>query len=149
MGKRAKETAGVIRAVLDTNVLISALLFTGTPSLLVSAWQAGRLKPVISADVLDEYVRVLSYPKFKLTDQEIHSLIEDDLLPFVDTVQTGPISVSNLRDPDDMKFLACARTARVHWLVSGDNDLLLLRKFESIEIVSVSTFLNLLKRTPK
>lgn len=139
----------MIRAVLDTNVLISALLFTGTPSLLVSAWQAGRLKPVISADVLDEYVRVLSYPKFKLTDQEIHSLIEDDLLPFVDTVQTGPISVSNLRDPDDMKFLACARTARVHWLVSGDNDLLLLRKFESIEIVSVSTFLNLLKRTPK
>ena len=139
----------MIRAVLDTNVLISALLFTGTPSLLVSAWQAGRLKPVISADVLDEYVRVLSYPKFKLTDQEIHSLIEDDLLPFVDTVQTGPISVPNLRDPDDMKFLACARTARVHWLVSGDNDLLSLRKFESIEIVSVSTFLNLLKRTPK
>lgn len=48
-----------------------------------------------------------------------------------------------------MKFLACARTAQVHWLVSGDDDLLSLRKFESIEIVSVSTFLNLLKRTPK
>ncbi|WHZ26811.1 MAG: hypothetical protein OJF51_001607 [Nitrospira sp.] len=139
----------MIRAVLDTNVLVSALLFTGSPSRLVPAWQTRRLKPVISADVLKEYVRVLSYPKFKLTDQEIHSLIEGDLLPFVDTVQTRPISVPNLRDPDDMKFLACARTAGVHWLVSGDDDLLSLRKFESIEIVSVSTFLNLLKRTPK
>lgn len=139
----------MIRAVLDTNVLVSALLFTGPPSRLVPAWQAGRLKPVISADVLEEYIRVLSYPKFKLAEREIHSLIEEDLLPFVDTVQTRPISAPNLRDPDDMKLLACARAARVHWLVSGDDDLLSLRKFESIEIVSVSTFLNLLKRSLK
>ena len=139
----------MIRAVLDTNVLVSALLFTGPPSRLVPAWQAGRLKPVISAEVLKEYVRVLSYPKFKLAEREIHSLIEDDLLPFVDTVQTRPISVPNLRDPDDTKFLACARTAQVHWLVSGDDDLLSLRKFESIEIVSVSTFLHLFKRISK
>lgn len=138
----------MIRAVLDTNVLISVLLFTGPPSRLVPAWQAGRFRPVISADVLEEYVRVLSYPKFKLTDQEIHRLLEEDVLPFIDTVQTKPISVPNLRGPDDMKFLACAQTARVHWLVSGDDDLLSLRKFESVEIVSVSTFLNLLKRTP-
>jgi putative PIN family toxin of toxin-antitoxin system len=148
MGQRAKEKARVIRAVLDTNVLISALLFTGPSSRLVPAWQSGRLTPVISADILKEYVRALSYPKFKLADQEIHSLIEDDLLPFVDTVQAAPITVPNLRDPDDMKFLACARVARVHWLVSGDGDLLSLGKFESIEIISVSNFLDLLKRTP-
>ena len=50
--------------------------YSPPPSRLVPAWQAGRLKPVISADVLKEYVRVLSYPKFKLTDQEIHSLLK-------------------------------------------------------------------------
>lgn len=139
----------MIRAVLDTNVLISALLFSGPPSRLVPAWQAGRFRPIISADVLKEYVRVLSYPKFKLTDQEIHSLLEEDVLPFIETVQAKPISVPILRDPDDMKFLACARTARVPWLVSGDADLLSLRKFESVEIISVSTFLNRLNRTHK
>lgn len=109
----------MIRAVLDTNVLVSALLFSGPPSQLVPAWQGGRLCPVVSAEILDEYVRVLAYSKFKLTGSEILSLIEEDVLPFVDTVRAKPISVPTLRDPDDRKFLACAVSARVHWLVSG------------------------------
>lgn len=138
----------MIRAVLDTNVVVSALLFTGTPSQLVPAWQSGRLRPVLSAEILQEYLRVLAYPKFTLTDSEIHGLIENDLLPFVDTVRTKPLIVPSLRDPDDLKFIACATEGTVRWLVSGDDDLLSLRRFESIEIVSVSTFLHLLKRRP-
>lgn len=55
------------RAVLDTNVLISALLFPGLPSRLVTAWQEGLLVPVVSPTILDEYLRALAYPKFKLT----------------------------------------------------------------------------------
>lgn len=136
----------MIRAVLDTNVLVSALLFTGPPSQLVPAWQAGRLCPVVSAEILEEYLRVLAYPKFKLTRSEIRGLIEEELLPFVETVRAKPISVPTLRDEDDLKFLACAKTAGVYWLVSGDQDLLSLGKVESIEIVSVATFLTQLKR---
>lgn len=136
----------MIRAVLDTNVLVSALLFSGPPSQLVPAWQGGRLCPVVSAEILDEYVRVLAYSKFKLTGSEILSLIEEDVLPFVDTVRAKPISVPTLRDPDDMKFLACAVSARVHWLVSGDDDLLSIGKVESVEIVSVTNFLRHLKQ---
>jgi putative PIN family toxin of toxin-antitoxin system len=136
----------VIRAVLDTNIIVSALLFSGAPSQLVPAWQAGRLKPVLSADILDEYLRVLAYPKFKLTDTEIRSLIENDLLPFVETVQPKPVTVPALRDSDDLKFIACAKQAAVRWLVSGDDDLLSLNKVGTTEIVSVTTFLKLLKR---
>lgn len=136
----------MIRAVLDTNVLVSALLFFGPPSQLVPAWQGGRLCPVVSAEILEEYVRVLAYSKFKLTGSEILSLIEEDVLPFVDTVRAKPISVPTLRDPDDMKFLACAVSARVHWLVSGDDDLLSIGKVESVEIVSVTNFLRHLKQ---
>jgi uncharacterized protein len=146
VGQRTGETAAVIRAVLDTNVLVSALLFSGPPSQLVSAWQGGHLCPVVSAEILDEYVRVLAYSKFKLTSSEIRSLIQEDVLPFVDTVRAKPISVPTLRDPDDMKFLACAVSARVHWLVSGDDDLLSIGKVESVEIVSVTNFLRHLKQ---
>lgn len=136
----------MIRAVLDTNVLVSALLFSGPPSQLVPAWQGGRLCPVVSAEILEEYVRVLAYSKFKLTGSEILSLIEEDVLPFVDTVRAKPIPVPTLRDPDDMKSLACAVSARVHWLVSGDDDLLSIGKVESVEIVSVTNFLRHLKQ---
>lgn len=136
----------MIRAVLDTNVLVSALLFTGPPSQLVPAWQSGRLRPVLSAEILEEYLRVLAYPKFKLTTPEIRGLIEEDLLPFVDTVRTTPVTVPSLRDPDDLKFIACAKAARVRWLVSGDDDLLSLGAVGSIEIVPAAHFLKLLTR---
>ncbi|MDN5941125.1 MAG: putative toxin-antitoxin system toxin component, PIN family [Nitrospira sp.] len=136
----------MIRAVLDTNVLVSALLFSDPPSQLVPAWQGGRLCPVVSAEILQEYVRVLAYSKFNLTGSEILSLIEKDVLPFVDTVRVKPISASMLRDPDDMKFLACAISAGVHWLVSDDDDLLSIGKVESVDIVSVTNFLRQLKR---
>jgi uncharacterized protein len=135
----------VIRAVLDTNVVISALLFSGPPSQLVLAWQSSRLRPVVSAPILDEYIRVLAYPKFKLTPAEIKSLIADELLPFIETVKVRPTPAPSVRDPDDTKFITCATAAGVRWLVSGDDDLLSLQRVQSVEIVSVTTFLKLLK----
>lgn len=136
----------MIRAVLDTNVVISALLFSGPPSKLVSAWQSSRLRPIVSTPILDEYIRVLAYPKFKLTDAEIRGLIEEELLPFIETVNTSPAAIPTIRDPDDAKFITCALTAGVRWLVSGDDDLLSCHQIKSVEIVSVTTFLQHFKR---
>ncbi len=138
----------MIRAVLDTNVVLSALLFSGPPSQLVSAWQSSRLRPVVSAPILDEYIRVLAYPKFKLTNAEIRGLLEEDLLPFIETVTMPPSAVLKVRDPDDAKFITCATAAAVRWLVSGDDDLLSLHRVKSVEIVSVTTFLQQLKQKP-
>ena len=136
----------MIRAVLDTNVVISALLFSGPPSRLVSAWQSGRLRPVVSAPILDEYIRVLAYPKFKLTNTEIRGLLEEELIPFIETVTAVPTNIPDLRDPDDAKFITCAVAAGVRWLVSGDDDLLSLHYVESVDILSVTAFLQQLKR---
>lgn len=136
----------MIRAVLDTNVLISALLFSGPPSQLVSAWQSSRLRLVVSAQILEEYLRVLAYPKFDLASTEIRGLIEDEVLPFIETVKVPPLAIPRLRDPDDNKFIICAMTAGVRWLVSGDDDLLSLQRVQSVEIVSVTAFLQHLKR---
>ncbi len=135
----------MIRAVLDTNVIISAVLFSGPPSQLVSAWQSSRLRPVVSASILDEYIRVLAYPKFKLTPTEIRSVIEEELLPFIESVKVIPTTVANVRDPDDAQFIACAAAAGVRWLVSGDDDLLSLHRIQSVEVVSITEFLRLLK----
>lgn len=146
MGERTPTP--VIRAVLDTNVVISALLFSGPPSQLVSAWQSSRLRPVVSAPVIDEYIRVLAYPKFKLTNAEIRGLVEEELLPFIETVKVLPSIIPKVRDPDDAKFITCAVAADVRWLVSGDNDLLSLHRVKSVEIISVAEFLHHLKRQP-
>lgn len=94
---------------------------------------------------VDEYVRVLAYPTFTLTAAEIRSLLEEELLLFVETNIVKPTAVPKLRDPDDAKFVTCAVTARVRWLVSGDDDLLSLRRVQSVEIVSPAAFLQHLK----
>ena len=136
----------MIRAVLDTNVVVSALLFSGPPSRLISAWQSGRLRLVVSAPILDEYIRVLAYPKFKLTNTEIRGLLEEELIPFMETVTAVPTNIPDLRDPDDAKFITCAVAAGVRWLVRGDDDLLSLHHVESVDILSVTAFLQQLKR---
>ena len=138
----------MIRAVLDTNVVVSALLFSGPPSRLISAWQSGRLRLVVSAPILDEYIRVLAYPKFKLTNTEIRGLLEEELIPFIETVTAVPTNIPDLRDPDDAKFITCAVAAGVRWLVRGDDDLLSLHHVESVDILSVTAFLQQLKRRP-
>ena len=138
----------MIRATLDTNVIISALLFSGPPSQLVSARQSSRLRPVVSAPILDEYIRVLAHPKFELTPAQIRGLIEEELLPFIETVRVIPSVVPKVRDPDDAKFIICATTAGVRWLISGDDDLLSLHRVQLVEIVSVTAFLQRLRHKP-
>ena len=60
-----------MRVVLDTSALISALLFTDTAARLVPLWQSRRITVLVSKAILQEYLRVLAYPKFGLGDQEI------------------------------------------------------------------------------
>jgi hypothetical protein len=67
-----------VRVVLDINAVVSALLFSGISSKLVSLWQKGSITPLLSRPVLDEYLRVLSYPKFELSEKEIKELIQRD-----------------------------------------------------------------------
>ena len=137
----------MIRAVLDTNVVVSALLFDGRASRLVALWQQRRFVPLISRPILQEYLRVLAYPKFKLTAQEVRQAIEE-LLPYAETVSPGKRLRAIRRDPADNRFLECAMAGKAQYLVSGDDDLLSLRSFQGISTVSVSEFLAILERTP-
>ncbi|MFA7424434.1 MAG: putative toxin-antitoxin system toxin component, PIN family, partial [Desulfosarcinaceae bacterium] len=57
--------------VIDTNVVVSALLFGGKPGQLVSHWQDGLIRPYASEAIIAEYLRVLAYPRFDLSENDI------------------------------------------------------------------------------
>lgn len=116
------------RVVLDTNVVLSALVFGGGSTALVrEAWQAGRLRPLVSTATVQELMRVLAYPKFKLTADEQRELLAD-YLPFAEvvTLPDRPPRVPDCRDPHDLPFLHLAAAGKADMLVSGDTDLLSL-----------------------
>ena len=132
-----------MRVVLDTNVLISALLFTGVSSDLVPLWQKGAVRFLLSREILEEYLRVLAYPKFKLSRQEIRGLIEGDLLPFVEIVNPGRRRLKVvITDPSDDKFLECAVAGKADVLISGDKALSGIGRYRRVQIQSPPQFLD-------
>lgn len=132
----------IIRVVLDTNVVVSAILFGGPPGNLILQWKKGAIQPLISQPIIDEYLRVLAYPKFKLTEQELNFLFYQEILPFFETVVTSanPLPEIIKDDPSDDMFLHCAMAGRASIVVSGDRHLLKLNSYEQIKIMSPETF---------
>ena len=113
------------RLVLDTNILVSALLFhSGRLSWLRGAWSSGRIRPLAGRETTAELIRVLGYPKFRLSDSDRQDILED-YLPFCETaaVPDPPPAVPECRDPFDRPFLELALAARADALVTGDADL--------------------------
>lgn len=142
MGSKGTRLKGRSRkVVLDTSVLISALLFTGRASEIIPLLENKAIVLVVSKEIIEEYIRALAYPKFSLTEEEIKSLVHEVILPFAKTVRSPKLSKTVCRDQEDDKFLACAKAARADVIVSGDKDLLALKDFEGIPIKSLSAFL--------
>ena len=127
--------SAAVRVVLDTNVVLSALLFRGGAAAEVrQAWQRERLLPLASTATVQELVRVLAYPKFHLSLAEQHELLAD-YLPYVETVRIPqpPPKVPACRDVLDSPFMHLAVTGQAQVLVSGDRDLLSIAKvFERV-----------------
>jgi putative PIN family toxin of toxin-antitoxin system len=130
-----------VRVVLDTNVVVSALLFTGVSSTLVPLWQGGAITALVSRSILQEYLRVLGYPKFKLSETDIKSLIEEEVLPYVEVVPPRKRLRVVERDPSDNKFVEYAVSGRARVIVSGDKDLLTIGQYRKIVIQSPAQFL--------
>ncbi len=140
MGKKPKK---IIRVVLDTNVLISALLFKGELMRVVELWQRGKIVPIISKETFDELMTVLEYPKFSLSHAEIKSIIEQEILPFFEVVDVSKHVKGTCRDPEDDKFISCAISASAHYIVTGDKDLSDLKKYQSVRIIRASDFIKM------
>ena len=129
------------RLVLDTNVLLSALLFhRGSVAWLRHAWHHDAIRPLASRDTTKELIRVLAYPKFKLTEADREDLL-GDYLPWCETVTVpAKTKVPDCRDPFDRPFLALAATAKADALITGDKDLLALSGRFKVPILPPAAF---------
>ena len=116
--------AAKARVLFDTNVVLSALLFThGRLSWLVGHWQAGNCVPLVSRATAEELTRILAYPKFQLSaGEQLEALAS--YIPYceaVESVQSCPVLC---RDAKDQPFLDLSESGNADLLVTGDEDLL-------------------------
>jgi putative PIN family toxin of toxin-antitoxin system len=114
------------RVVFDTNTVLSALLFAkGSLAWLRPHWRDGGCVPLISRASAGELVRVLAYPKFRLSSADGHELLAE-YLPYCEEVDPIKRCAAVCRDGKDQLFLDLAHSGKAEVLVSGDGDLLAL-----------------------
>jgi len=129
-----------VRIVLDTNVFISGVFFSGPPYQILDAWRDGKVNIVLSEEIFNEYQRVARELSEQFKGVDISTFL--DLLTvnaiWVEAPQF-PFNVST--DPDDDKFLSCALASRTKVIVSGDKHLLAVSGYRGIEVVKPRTFI--------
>lgn len=132
------------RIVPDTNTIISGLLWRGNPRRILDAARDGIIELFTSPVLLEELKDVLSREKFarKLTAANV--TVQDLVSGYsalATVIEAEPIEPVILIDPDDDAVLACALSAEAEVIVSGDNDLLDLKEYEEIRILTATEFL--------
>lgn len=136
-----------MRLVLDTNTVISGLLWSGAPHQILACKNKLQLDFFSCQELLNELAGVIHRPKFLprlaiLGKDAVTAL--DDYRGLVSLVTIEPPSHPISRDPDDDIVLACAVAARADLIVSGDNDLISLKQYQHIRILSSSAAVHLL-----
>jgi len=128
-----------MRAVLDTNVLLSGLLWRGPSYSLLEQVRSGSVTFLSSPELLAELAEVLARPKFDAVLSRSSSSREQMLVQvrmLAEVIDPPPLAQPVCRDPDDDAVLALARAAQADVIVSGDDDLLSLTSFDSIPILN-------------
>ncbi len=133
-----------MRIVLDANITISGLLWYGAPRKIIDAARSEQIKLFSSRELLEELEDVLWRPKLAARFAQIGktpSELIDAYTVLITVVSATPLAYSVSTDPDDDAVLACALAARAEAMVSGDNDLLTLKIFHGIPILTASALL--------
>ena len=127
-----------MKIVIDTNVLISGVFFGGQPSRVLMAVIEKKLTACATTEIVDEYMEIVA----EMLERKQGHLKRDALAMLVKEMElVEPVSTVDVcRDPDDNKFLGCAKDADALYIVSGDKDLLVLEEFENIKIVTAKEF---------
>ncbi len=134
----------MIRAVLDTNIIVSGLLWGGPPGRVFQAARDELFVAILTETLLSEILRVLSRDKFRTQlaarQMQVES-IGQQYRAAAQMVETAEIPPEVIRDPKDVVVLACAVGGKADFIVSGDKDLLTLGTYESIPILTAEQFL--------
>ncbi|MDA4134175.1 MAG: putative toxin-antitoxin system toxin component, PIN family [Thaumarchaeota archaeon] len=133
----------MLRAVLDTNVLISAVISDGKPRQLLRKGIENKFSLVTSDLILKELASVLRRPRFKTTEDEIQR-IDLALIQSAEVVDVKSSFRVVKRDPKDDLVVNTAYDGKADAIVTGDRDLLELESFRGVRIISVADALGLM-----
>lgn len=127
-----------MKIVIDTNVVISGVFFGGYPRRVLDAVLDGKTSASVTAEIAAEYVEI-AQEMIERKQGHFRRELFAVLLSKMELI--APHSEVHLsRDPDDDKFIACASDAKALYIVSGDKDLLVLKRYQDIEIITAKEF---------
>ena len=129
-----------MRVVIDTNIFISSF-FGGKPRKIIDLWKTGKITLCLSNAILDEYIDVLRRVGLREEDEleELLSLFSRGL-NLLFTTKTPKIRIIK-NDPDDDKFIECAVALEAHTVITGDREVLSIKEYMGIRIVTPQQFL--------
>jgi putative PIN family toxin of toxin-antitoxin system len=130
----------VLRVVLDTNVLISAILFGGKPRQILEKAIRGEIRLCLSEPILEELKGVLQRAKFDYSPEMIQVIVTE-LTGIADFVNPSETINVVLKDPEDNRILECAVEAEANYIITGDFHLLKLNRYLDIEVLNAVAFL--------
>ena len=140
------------RVVLDTNILISGLfgIKDSPSSQILKAYRSQKIILATSPAILEEIAEVMNRERIlkrtKMSTQERTDFM-DELIERSDVTQGEQLIIDASRDMKDNKFLACAYEARADYIITGDQDLLVLKEYEGVKIVTPRQFLKVLGKS--
>ena len=127
-----------MRIVIDTNVLVSGVFFGGFPRKILSSVVGQKITACATAEIINEYEENVQ----EMIDRKqghIDSAILSPLIQVLEVIE--PIThVEICRDPDDDRFLGCAKDSHALYIISGDKDLLVIEEYENIQIMTAKDF---------
>lgn len=127
-----------MKIVIDTNIVISGVFFGGLPRKVLQAVLADKITACANVDIIQEYNDVIR----EMVSRKQGKINENILMPLIARMQIveEKAVVQICRDPDDNKFIGCAKDAHALYIVSGDKDLLDIGTYEEIEILTAKEF---------
>jgi len=128
-----------MKVVLDTNVLVSGIFFSGPPAGILRAWSQGKFKLVLSPEILDEYTRVSAELAVKFPNIDIRRIL-DLVIVHSDVCSPAALLQQVCKDPHDDKFIAAAIDTRTKIIVSGDKHLLRESGYQGVSVVTPRQF---------
>lgn len=130
-----------VRAVIDTNVIVSGLNFPGNPFQILELAREGKINIYLSPFIFGEVERVLR-DKFRWPTSDLENILA--LLQKWATLVQPEITVDAIqRDDTDNRILECALACQAHYIVTGDSDIRALGEFRGIRIVNAAEFLSI------
>jgi len=127
-----------MRIVIDTNILVSAIFFDGLPENLIRLVLENLVNTIVSKEIIQEYEDTIQEMVLKTKKTDFcFSLVS--FLEHVEIIMPKT-NVEICRDADDNKFINCALDGNCNFIISGDHDLLVLKEYQNIKIISVREF---------